>query len=122
MAATKLDKSDWQLFFDRLSKSLTGKRADIEVASLALGHQVEAKYLPLLGVVYDRRNDVIEIALEGLDHIAHKPRELFIDMSPAGLISIDIIDGDGVQQIVKLRDPLVLPAPATTAKAEQRRV
>ena len=40
------------------------------------GTPVRAKGLPLLGIVYNPNNDIIEIALEGLDHMVHKPREL----------------------------------------------
>jgi hypothetical protein len=50
MTARKLDKSQWRTFFDRLSKTLEGKQAEIEVASLSLGDQVEAEWLPLRGI------------------------------------------------------------------------
>ena len=42
MTIRKLEKSKWHAFFDGLSKMLEGKRAEIEVASLALGDQIEA--------------------------------------------------------------------------------
>jgi hypothetical protein len=32
-----------------------------------------------------------------------------------GLESLLVVDGDGVKQIVKLREPLMLPAPAASA-------
>jgi hypothetical protein len=72
--AKKLEKSQWRVYFDRMSKTLVGKRAEIEVASLKLGDQIEAEWLPLLGISYDPKNDIIEIALEGVDHLIHKPR------------------------------------------------
>ena len=45
MTARKLDKTQWRAFFDDLSKALEGEEAEIEVASLALGSQVEAGWL-----------------------------------------------------------------------------
>ena len=42
------------------------RRAEIEVASLDLGDQIEAEWLPLLGITYDDKDDVLEIALEEL--------------------------------------------------------
>jgi hypothetical protein len=45
------------------------------VASLDLGHQTQADWLPLLGISYDPRDDVVDIALDGLDHMIHKLRE-----------------------------------------------
>jgi hypothetical protein len=112
MAPRKLDKAEWRPFFDRVSKLLIGKRAEIEVASLALGDQVEAEWLPLLGITYDPKDDVIDIALDGLGHLVPHPREVWVDLAVTGLGSIAIVDGEGARQIVQLRDPLMLPPPA----------
>jgi hypothetical protein len=114
MATRKLDKSEWRTFCDRMSKGLIGKQAEIEIASLALGSQVQGEWLPLLGVVYDPKSDVIEIALDGLDHMVNRPRELYVDVGPGGMISLEIVDGGGVRQIVRLRDPLMLPPVSAT--------
>jgi hypothetical protein len=115
--ARKLEKSRWQTYFDRMSKALVGKRAEIEVASLTLGDEIEARWLPLLGISYDPRNDVISIALEGVDHLINKPREVWVEEEGPELSSLEVIDADGVRQIVLLKDPLMLPAPARSAKA-----
>jgi hypothetical protein len=112
----KLEKAKWRTFFDRVSKRLIGKRVEIDVDSLALGAQVEAKWLPLLGIVYDPKNDIIEIALHDLDHMVHEPREIYVEEGPTGLISLEVVDGDGVQHIVQFRDPLMLPPPTGSDK------
>jgi hypothetical protein len=54
------------------------------------------------------------VALEGLDHLISKPRELYVEEGPGGLTALEIIDADDVKQIVKLRDPLMLPSPSPT--------
>src|SRR5262245_30242462 len=87
MATRKLPKTEWQAYFDRVSKALDGKLAEIEVVSLALGDQVEAKWLPLLGIVYDPKSDIVEIVLEGLDHMIPKPRDIAVEEGPGGLAS-----------------------------------
>jgi hypothetical protein len=79
MTARKLEKTEWRRFFDWVSKGLVGKRAEIEIASLALGDQIEAEWLPLLGITFDPKNDILEIALDGLDHLISRPREIYID-------------------------------------------
>ena len=112
MALLKLEKRQWQGYFDRLSKGLVGKQVEIEVASLALGVQVEAEWLPLLGIVYEPRKDVLEIALEGLDHMIRRPREIYADEDRIGLASLEIVDGWDVRHIVRLREPLLLPPPS----------
>jgi hypothetical protein len=111
MATEKLDKASWHAYFDAVSKALTSKRVEIEVQSLALGSQIEADWLPLLGITYEPRADMLEIALEGLDHMIQKPAEIYVEHNVASLSSMEIIDSDGVRQVVRLRDPLMLPAP-----------
>jgi hypothetical protein len=116
MALLKLEKAKWRTFFDRVSKRLIGKRAEIDVESLALGAQVEAKWLPLVGIVYDPKSDIIEIALDDLDHLIHTPRTVYVDEESTGLISLEVVGSDGVQHIVQFRDPLMLPPPKVSEK------
>jgi Family of unknown function (DUF5335) len=51
MTTRKLDKKEWQRFFDGVTTMLEGKQAEIEVASLRLGDQVAAAWLPLIGMI-----------------------------------------------------------------------
>ena len=111
METRKLDRSNWQSFFDIYSDMLSGKHAEIEVASLSIGDQIEAGWLYLRGLTYDPKNDVIEIALESLDHMIYRPREVYLAFGPDGLSSIEVTDQDGVQRIVRLRAPYALPPP-----------
>jgi hypothetical protein len=112
MAVRRLDKKEWRPFFDGVSKVLQGERAEIEVLSLKLGDQVAAHWLPFFGITYDPKDDIVEIALEGIDHLIEKPREVYVDDGGRGVISLEIVDAGGAHQIVKLREPLKLPAPA----------
>jgi hypothetical protein len=109
MATTKLEKRAWHPYFDNVSRNLGGKRAEVEVASLKLGDQIEAEWLPLLGIVYDPKDDLIEVVLQDLDHMILKPREVFVEQEATLLKSMEVIDQDGTRQIIKLRDPLMLP-------------
>jgi len=111
MPISKLEKSSWRPYFDNISKILDGKQAEIEVASLQIGDQIEAEWLPLLGITYDPKSDIVEVILEGLDHMIHKPKELYVDQKAIELSSMEVIDADGGHQIIKLRDPLMLPPP-----------
>jgi Family of unknown function (DUF5335) len=111
MTVRKLDKKEWKPFFDRVSKVMEGKQAEIEVASLKLGDQVEAEWPPLLGLTYDPKDDIFEVALEGVDHLIPKPREIYVDGNGLELNALEVVDAEGVRQIVKLKDPLMLPAP-----------
>ncbi len=111
MSTKKLGRAEWRSCLDRISKGLPGKQAEIEVASLDLGDQVAARWLPLLGLVYDPKDDAIEVVLEGLGHMIRKPREVYLEEEGGRLESLAVIDAQGTRQIVKLKDPLMLPAP-----------
>ena len=94
---------------------------NIEVAGLALGDQVAAKWLPLFGITYDAKDDLLKIAMEGLDHLIHKPREIAVVDGPSGLGSMEIVDSDRRQQIVKLMEPLLRPPPGSGGSAAPKR-
>lgn len=111
MTIRKLDRREWKSYFDRISKELEAEEAEIEVVSLGLGDQIEAEWLPLLGISHDPKEDVLDVALEDLDHIIEKPREIYVDEKGYGIDSLEVVDADGARQIVKLRQMLMLPAP-----------
>ena len=108
MALSKLEKTEWRASFDAISKALTGKRAEIEVNALSIGSQVEADWLPLLGITYDGKGDLVEIIVEGLDRLVHRPREIYVERDGVSISSLEIIDADDSRLIVKFRDPLLL--------------
>lgn len=109
MHTSKLEESAWQPYFDQVSKTLDGKLAEVDIDSLELGHQTLAQWVPLRGITYDKKSDLIEVLLDGLDHMIRKPRDIFVEQDGVALSSLEIIDADHVRQIIKLRDPLMLP-------------
>jgi hypothetical protein len=111
MSTEKLQKAAWQPYFDHVSKTLHGKLAEIEVNSLTLGSQIQADWVPLMGITYDKKDDMIEVFLEGMDHMIRHPRDVYLEQNGLGLTSLEIVDTDNVSQIIKLRDPLMLPSP-----------
>ena len=108
MAIRTLDRSEWVSYLDRVSETLGTKKVTIEIAGLEIGHQVEAKSVALSGLVYDRKSDVLEVQTQGLDHLIHKPTEIYVDESILGVTSLEVVDGDGNRQILSLVEPLLL--------------
>jgi hypothetical protein len=105
-------KSEWRQFFDRMSKALLlGKWAEIEVASLDTGDQILAEWIPMIGVTYDSRDDLLDVALDRTDHFIYHPEEIVVEEGAEGLTSIAVTAADGTRQIVRLKEPLKLPAP-----------
>lgn len=71
----QLDKDEWGLAINRLSKALTGKPAAVEIAATA------ADSLTLLGVTFDRCDDIVEVATEDFDHMIRRPREVYLNQN-----------------------------------------
>ncbi len=117
MSTRRLRRGEWQDYCDRLSRGLRDENAELEVVSLALGDHVEAKWLPLHGIVYDPRADVLEIALESIDHMIEQPRDITIEETPRGLVALEVTAADERHEILKLKRPLRV-APAASAEQE----
>ena len=103
-------KAEWRPFFDRMSKVLLGKWAEIEVASLDLGDQVIAEWVPMFGITYDSQDDLLDIALDRVSHLIRHPKEIVVEEGEAGLESVAVLDAEGMRQIVHLKTPLMLPS------------
>jgi len=106
-------RTEWREFFDRMSKALTGKWAEIEVASLDLGDQITAEWIPLIGITYDSKNDLLDVALDRYDHLIRRPRQVAVEEAGGGLASVAVVDQDGTKQVVRMKQPLTLPATAS---------
>jgi hypothetical protein len=111
-----LPKQAWKSYFEAMSDALSGKWAELEVATLDLGDQIVAERLPLLGITYDTKDDLVDVSLGGenqLNHLIRHPSQIAVVEGVEGLRSIAITSGDGAVQVLRLRDPLRLP-PATS--------
>lgn len=111
MATKKLDRSQWQAYFDRVSQGIGATLVQIEIAGLKLGDQIEAEWVPLAGLSYDPKDDLFAVVSEQLDHLIKKPREIYVDDGVEGLRSVEVIDADDNRQIIQLKPPLPLPPP-----------
>ncbi len=111
MATHELPKSQWESYFDRVSKHLKASQTEIEVVGMNLGDQVEGEWILFYGISYDPKDDVVEYLLEGLDHLVRHPKQVLVDDDVEGLKSIEVVDRDGVRHIAKLKEVLKLPPP-----------
>lgn len=110
MASRTIPQAEWRAFFDGLADALVGKRVEVEAASLELGDQIVAEWLPLLGVTYDAQDDLLDVAMSGLNHLIRHPREVYLQEGPKGVETVAVVSADGVKQILHLKAPLMLPA------------
>src|SRR5215471_12246469 len=91
-------KNEWRDVFDRISKAVLGKWAEIEVASLDLGDQIVAEWIPMLGITYDSQDDLLDVALDRSNHLIRHPKEILIEDDSSGLRSVAVVDADGARQ------------------------
>jgi hypothetical protein len=106
----KLTKSEWGPYCARISRGLEeGQRAEIEIVSLDSGDQYEARWMPLHGIAYDDKSNMIEIVLEGVDHMIREPSALLVETTRRGIVALEIVSGDEQRQSIRLSEPLRLP-------------
>jgi Family of unknown function (DUF5335) len=108
MPTRTLPRAEWRRYCDRMSKEIAGQSVELDVASLELGDRVEARWLPLLGVVFDARGDVLEIALDGIGHAIPSPREILLEETERGLVALEIVAADDSIETLRFREPLRL--------------
>ena len=102
----------------KVSKEVVGRRVELDVASLDLGDHVQARWLPILGLVFDARGDVLEIALDGVGHSILAPREILLEETERGLVALEIVAADETVETLRFKEPLRLEHPE--AQVERR--
>ena len=82
--------------------------AALVVASLDLGDRLEARWLPLFGIAFDARGDVLEVALDGVGHSILSPSQIVLEESERGLVAVEIMSADDTVDTLRFREPLRL--------------
>ena len=108
MSTRTLPRAEWRSYCDRLSKAVAGRRVELDVVSLDLGDRLEARWLPLFGIVFDSRSDVLEIALEGVGHSVLSPSQIVLEETERGLVAVEIMSADDTVDLLRFREPLRL--------------
>ena len=104
-----LEKDRWADELIRLWKQLDGKEIMIEVEALRLGDQIEAEHVPLKGLSYDPKDDVVQVWVGELDHMIYHPTQIMLALDDDGrLMGIDITDADGEQHLIEPLEPVAL--------------
>ena len=114
MSSRTIDRREWASFFNQVSDALAGKKVEIEASSLEVGDQIVAEWMPLLGVSYDSKDDLVDISLGemDLDHLIRNPKDIQVQDGTHGIEMIAVTTAAGSVEMLRLREPLMLPAPA----------
>jgi len=111
MPLARIEKRLWQRYFDRLSAALGAKQVEIEIVGPRVGDQPQARRVALTGLSYDPRGDMFAVIGEPLEHNIRSPREIHIDQELDTVRSLEVVDAAGDHHILRLLEPLRLPAP-----------
>ena len=109
MAIRKLEKSQWEDYFNEWDKKYREgvypkKDVQIEIVHPEIGDQVETHWQPLIGLDYDPKDDEFEVAAERHDHLIHKPLEIYVDEEENGDIKVvEVIQDGDYKHIITLR-------------------
>lgn len=95
MATMNLERSRWHAYFDDMAHKTRGKQVYVETAEIHLGSQLETHWLPLTGITYDPKSDVLEVATDKLDHLINHPSEISVDYDTQGLHNVAVTDAEG---------------------------
>jgi hypothetical protein len=105
----QLDRKQWEVFFDRVSKGLRDETVEVEVVGEEVGDQKELQGAPLTGLTYDPEADELEIDSQGMEHIVPHPKAIYLEgeAHKQALSQVVVIDGEGHKQFIRLSPPLV---------------
>jgi Family of unknown function (DUF5335) len=115
MRNRQVPRAEWVPFFDGFTRRHQGWLATVRVVDGRLGAQVEAKDLPLEGIVVDPgAKGSISILLgsgpkANIEHAVERPEQVWVEMTPEGAeAALEILSGGGRKTILEFR-AAVLP-------------
>lgn len=117
MELRPIEKERWQVFIDELSRALQGNYVEIEVAGPIIGDQIEESWVPLSGLSYDPKEDVVFVHTEQFERAVHNPKEVVALQGDGMRVhSLVIKDAQGNVNTIKFRAPVLIEA-ASSAEA-----
>ena len=108
MAITKrLPGEELEAYFNQFSKRFLMRDstdvADVGHLSAEQGDQSVAKGAHLIGITYDRQTNSLDIAMDGGDHRAYTPKEVWTVEEDDGFIrAIEVVREDGSRDVVRV--------------------
>ncbi|HEB70079.1 MAG TPA: hypothetical protein ENI88_10745 [Desulfobulbus sp.] len=108
MARKKLEESEYEAYFDSLSKGMKEQVAEIEVMAVGIMDKEQTGWIPCYGISYDPPEKTISIMCEYIDHNIKKPREVWVKESDSGIAAIEITGAEGYIHLLKFKEPVAI--------------
>ena len=110
MATRKLERSDWQRYFDDVAKRIPTMRVAVSILGDGIGAQPETEGAALIGISYDDNDDVLTIVTANVSHRIASPSDIYVREEGGTLSSLEALAPDGTKQVVELKPLPSLPA------------
>lgn len=110
MTTRKLQPTEWQRYFDAVSKRIPSMRVGVSVLGEEIGVQPEAQGSALVGISWDHNDGTLTVDTANWSHRLERPAEIYVREEGGNLTSIEVVDVDGTKQIVELEPLTALPA------------
>ena len=110
MTTRKLERSNWQRYFDEVAKRLPSMRVGVSIIGDEIGAQPQSENGALIGISYDSNDKVFEVATPSISHRVSSPKEIYVREEAGMLASVEVIAEDDSKQIIELRVLPSLPA------------
>jgi hypothetical protein len=108
MSSRKLQESEYESFFNSLSKAMQGEPSEIEVMAVSIMAREMTEWIPFYGISYDPAEKTVSIIYEYIDHRIMKPAEIYVDETDQGVQSIVINGGDGYTHRITFKHPVTV--------------
>lgn len=108
-------RSEWSRFFDDFSRRHQGQSTTVHVFGVRIGSQIEARELPLEGIV-SRADAAGSLSIHlgsappktNIEHHIAEPKRVWVEMSEAGVEeALEIEAQDGTKTVLEFRAPRV---------------
>lgn len=110
MTTKKLEPSEWGAYFDSMAKRAPSLRVAVSILGDDIGAQHEAEGATLIGISYDRNDDVLTVDTANMSHRVESPSEIHVREEGGMLSAIEAVLRDGTKEIIELQRLPTLPA------------
>ncbi len=108
MRTRTLPKEEWEGYFGEVYRKFfrdpNPEDARVELVSRELGDQVITDVARVIGITYDPKDNLLDVALEGLDHLVYRPQEIAVEEREDGFPEvISVVRDDGSRELIRLQ-------------------
>lgn len=115
-----IPRDRWTEYFDSLSKRFFRDDEPVKVATIAVtsrlaGDRTGVHGARVIGITYDRHDNVLDVALDGVDHLVYRPTEIRVIEDADGFVrELMVKHKGGPREVIALKRVWI---PASTERA-----